>query len=385
MISYYTVVIMLCWIALAVLCVLVHENSWIYKKDKKLFYITYAIVALSAFSEWLGIHISGNGAVPVWVLPIVKCFDYILTPMVGGAFVTQMKLRNRLYKVLMAVLVCNTIFQIIACFKGWMVVVDEHHHYSHGSLYGVYVAFYMVVIILTVAEFLIFSLSYRRRNSVSLISVFLLIIVGIGFQEILGKEYRTAYIAITMASALMFIHYAEFYKMAADEQVSTQQKQLMKDPLSGVLSMYAFTNEMDRYNQMLVLPDDFTIFVFDLNGLKTVNDNIGHDAGDELIIGAARCIENVFGDAGNCYRTGGDEFVVITNLEKEHAKDMLNRLEDETRNWSSDKYDSNLSLAAGFACAEDYEGLIAEELIKKADQAMYAAKADYYLSQRSKI
>ncbi len=67
MISYYTSLILLCWMALGVLCILVHENSWISKKDKHLFYLTYGIIAVSAFAEWLGVQFSGNAAIPVWM------------------------------------------------------------------------------------------------------------------------------------------------------------------------------------------------------------------------------------------------------------------------------------------------------------------------------
>ena len=80
--------------ALGVLCVLVHENSWIPKKDKSLFYLTYAVLAASLFAEWLGIQLSGNPDIPTWLLSLVKCLDYILTPVAGGAVVAQMKLRN---------------------------------------------------------------------------------------------------------------------------------------------------------------------------------------------------------------------------------------------------------------------------------------------------
>ena len=380
MLSYYTVLITLCWMALGVLCVLVHENSWIPQKDKHRFYLTYGIIALSALAEWLGIQLSGNTDVPAWVLMMVKCFDYILTPMAGGAVVAQMKLYNRWFKALMVVLGCNAIFQIVACFNGWMIVVDDQHRYSHGPLYGVYIGIYLAVIALTAVEFLIFGLSYRRQNKISLISVFIMLLVGIGLQEILGSEYRTAYIAMTICVALMFIHYAEFYKMDADEQISQQHIQLMKDVLTGVFSRYAYTKDIERYSQMTALPENFTVFVFDINRLKMVNDTIGHDAGDELIVGAARSIEKVIGDSGRCYRTGGDEFVVMTNMTKEQAEELLARLAEETERWSKNRTDFTLSIAPGYARAEDYRDYTIEELVKKADQAMYAAKADYYLN-----
>ena len=374
MVSYYTVLIILCWMALAVLFILVHENSWIPKQDKRLFYLTYAIIAVSAFAEWIGVRLSGNAAISVWLLKAVKCLDYILTPLAGGAIVAQMKLRNRLFKVMLVVLGFNAVFQIIACFNDWMIVVDDHHRYTHGTLYGVYIAVYLAIIVLTAAEFLMFSLSYRKRNRTALISVFVLLLAVIVLQESFGGEYRTAYIAMTFGVALMFINYAEYYKMAADEQ-------LMKDALCDVYSRYAYTKDMQRYSRIDNLPENFTVFVFDINGLKTVNDTYGHDEGDELIVSAARCIEKAVGDFGRCYRVGGDEFIVVTNMEKEKIEEVLVRLEKETKLWTEKKSSYPLSIAPGYARSKDYPDLTAEELVKKADRAMYAAKAAYYLSR----
>ncbi len=135
LVSYCSVLIILCWLALGVLCILVHENSWISGKDKRLFYLTYGIIALSAFAEWIGVQLSGNEAISVWVLKLVKCFDYILSPMAGGAIVAQMKLHNRWFKALIAVLAGNAVFQIIASFNDWMILVDMQHRYIHGPLY----------------------------------------------------------------------------------------------------------------------------------------------------------------------------------------------------------------------------------------------------------
>jgi diguanylate cyclase (GGDEF)-like protein len=280
----------------------------------------------------------------------------------------------------MAVLVINTVFQIIAAFNNWMTVIDENNHYTHGPLYGFYIGIYVVVIALTAAEFLVFSLSYRKRNRASLISVFILVIAGIAMQEVLGSEYRTAYVALTIAVALMFIHYAEFYKMAADEHIQNQRKQLMKDALCGVFSRYAYEKDIEKYSRAKQLSPNFTAFVFDINGLKAVNDTIGHDAGDELITGAAKCIEKVKGNFGRCYRTGGDEFVVLANMERERVKNIPVRLRKEAEKWSGGRQNLILNIASGYARKEDYQDYTVEELVKKADKAMYASKAEFYLN-----
>ena len=377
MISYYTAIILLSWLALAVLCILVWENSWIPKSDKWRFYLTYAVIALSAFTEWVGLQLSGNDRFPVWLLPLVKCADYILTPMAGGAIVAPMKLNNRWNKALMITLAVNTVFQIVAAFNGWMVVIDESNHYTHGPLYMVYVIMYLLVIVLTATQFRIYGLSYPKQNRIALYSVFLFVIIGIVIQEVLGGEYRTAYISMTVGAAMMFIHFSEFYFMSADARIKQQRSQLMMDALSGVFSRHAYMTEMEKWKDTDKIRDDITAFSIDINGLKAVNDTAGHDAGDKLIIGAARCIEKTIGGMGRCYRIGGDEFVVLARMKKEQIEEALMRLDREAEAWSKDK-EIRLSLSAGYARAEEYHGLTVEELVKKADQAMYAVKAEYY-------
>ena len=375
--SFYTALIALCWMALCVLCILVRENSWIPREDKRLFYLTYAIIALSALAECLGVHLSGNTGVPAWVLAVVKCADYILTPLAGGAIVAQMKLHDRWRKALMIVLAANAAFQLVAAFNGWMVVIDAQNRYTHGPLYMVYMALYVVVILLVGAEVLAYGSSYWRQNRVSLYSVLLLVVAGIAIQELMGKEYRTAYVALTMGATLMFIHYSEFYQMSADARIRTQRTQLMNDALCGAYSRYAYMQDLEQYSKLPQVPENLTAFTVDINGLKATNDEIGHDAGDELIVGTARCIERAFRGQGRCYRTGGDEFVVLVQMEKDAAEAALAALEREAAQWTGTEA-KHLSVAAGYAPSADYPDLTVEELVKKADQAMYAAKAEYY-------
>lgn len=377
MVSYYSVLTLLTWMALAVLCILVWETSWIPKEDKRLFYVTYGIIALSALAEWVGVQLSGNSRFPSWMLMVVKCADYILTPMSGGAIVAQMKLKNRWSRALMLVLAFNMVLQIISCFGQWTVVIDAQNHYSHGPLYPLYMLIYLLVVVLTGIEFLVYGQAYRRQNRASLYSVLLLVFTGVGIQELLGGEFRTAYVALTMGVALMFIHYSEFYLMTADDHIKQQRDQLMIDALSGVSSRHAYMKELEKLSKLAAVPDDLAAFTVDINGLKAVNDTLGHEAGDELIVGAARCIEKVIGEAGQCFRTGGDEFVVLARMEKEQAEAVLRQLERETCLWQG-KTAKQLSLSAGYALACDHPGFTTEKLVKEADQAMYAAKAAYY-------
>ena len=79
------------------------------------------MIALSALAEWAGLWLNERAEVPRWVLTLVKCADYSLTPLAGATLVLQMRLKNRWRTALGIVLRVNGVFQIVAAFGGWMV------------------------------------------------------------------------------------------------------------------------------------------------------------------------------------------------------------------------------------------------------------------------
>ena len=123
MFNYYTAVILMCWMALSILSLLIWENDRMARSDKQLLYLTYALIMLSSLAEWCGVRLDGNPRVPVWVLLAVKCADFTLTPLAGGALALQMRLRPPWRWALIGILSFNTLYQLVAAFTGWMVTV----------------------------------------------------------------------------------------------------------------------------------------------------------------------------------------------------------------------------------------------------------------------
>ena len=365
------------FLSLGVLCILVRENDRMPPEDKRVCYLTYILIACSALAEWLGTQLNGRAELPSWPLRVVKCADFVLTPLVGVAFVSQLKLRNRWYSLMRGVLIFNTVFQVVSIFTGWSVTIDSQNHYDHGPLYFVYICVYLAIIAMTVLEFILYGRAYRRQNKFSVYAVLVLIGAGIGIQEVFGREYRTAYLALTFGAMLMFIHYSEFIQMASDDHIQEQQILITTDALTGALSRHAYSKALRDLDAAGTLPLDLVVFSIDINGLKTVNDTLGHAAGDELICGAARCIDGVLGRWGKCYRTGGDEFVVLTYMERADAVHALSQLSRQAVKWHG-KAARELHLAAGFAAAADHSGLSSETLVSMADKAMYSEKASFY-------
>ena len=377
MINYYTSIILLCWLALIVLGILVWENNRLSHKRKVLFYLTYTIVALAALMEWLGIRFNGDPSIPTWLLCAVKCADYILTPVAGAALTMQIGTHGVWKKIIRGLLVGNTLFQLVSAFTGWMITVDDNNVYTHGPLYFVYMSLYILLMVFIAIDFITYGKNFRRHNRTSLYAILALAFVSIMIQELLGSEFRTAYLGLTLGMIMMFIHITEFSQQTSDEKLNTQRIAITTDALTGVSSRYAYASALTELGKAEALPDDLTVFSIDINGLKAVNDTLGHAAGDELICGAADCIRKSFEESGVCYRTGGDEFIVISRMDKDKAHRIMSTLKKNAAAWHGEKV-KKLSLAAGFARAADHPGFTAEKLIIEADIAMYEEKDAYY-------
>ena len=377
MFDYYSSIILISWMTLGVLSILVWENNRIRKPDKIIFYISYLLIAVSALAELVGLKINGNVNVPAWVIVLVKAMDYIHTPLAGGAIVAQLRMRNKFSKVLQGILGLNIIFQIISIFTGWMVTVDANHYYSHGPLYVFYMVEYFTILVIVIIQFVLYGLKFSKHNRLSLYGVLVLVIAGIGIQELIGKDFRTAYITLSVGATLLFIHYSEYSQLRSDKKIQEQSVLITTDSLTGTKSRYAYSQKLNEYDTMSKLPDDLTVFLIDIDGLKRTNDTLGHDAGDELIRGSAECIEKTFKDYGCVYRIGGDEFVVFAQMDRAQAETLIQKLKERTAAWKGREVKS-ISLSSGFAIASEFPGLNCEQLANEADEEMYKAKAEYY-------
>ena len=116
-----------------------------------------------------------------------------------------------------------------------------------------------------------------------------------------------------------------------------------------------------------------------MNNLKKVNDNQGHEFGDELIRGAAKIIEDSFGNFGKSYRIGGDEFCVLmtgVDIEEKYEKGLsiFRQLIDEIN--KADMYTCKVQIAHGFAVCKEITKERIEEAVAIADSAMYQNKTE---------
>ncbi len=146
-----------------------------------------------------------------------------------------------------------------------------------------------------------------------------------------------------------------------------------RDAMTGVKNKNAFLYSENEINQAIQRHQAgaFAVVVCDVNGLKYINDNFGHKAGDDYIRAACKMICDFF-DHSPVFRTGGDEFVVILR-----NRDYENRalIMDQLRRVSEDNIGTNNAVvASGIAEFNPESDESFHAVFEKADKRMYKNK-----------
>ena len=165
-------------------------------------------------------------------------------------------------------------------------------------------------------------------------------------------------------------------KQDLESRVETLFDYSYKDDLTGLGNRRYYEDVTSELREREDI-SDVIVAELDLNGLKAANDTISHKAGDELLIGTAAVLNEVFAKYGKVFRTGGDEFFVIISGVEADVDAMTEELTAAMQRWHGKQVDK-LSLAYGFARAADHPEMNIDELMLTADKAMYRCKAAYY-------
>lgn len=131
---------------------------------------------------------------------------------------------------------------------------------------------------------------------------------------------------------------------------------------------------LEEIKQQNKIKQVFILFI-DIDGLKQVNDNIGHDAGDQLIQGMAEAVKQNIKENQIAMRYGGDEFVVFGACEDNALDDLLNGIQktmDEINSNEEKRFELQASMGASTYDVKNVENL--NKLIEQADEKMYEEK-----------
>ncbi len=155
--------------------------------------------------------------------------------------------------------------------------------------------------------------------------------------------------------------------------IRNAKQKAYKDGLTGVKNKLAYLEALAELENALESGEltEYGVVVFDVNGLKTINDTLGHEAGDEAIKSGCRIICHQF-DHSPVFRIGGDEFVAILK-----GRDYANRetlLEEFRKTISENQENGDVVVASGLAIYDASKDDSYNDVFKRADESMYKQK-----------
>lgn len=206
-----------------------------------------------------------------------------------------------------------------------------------------------------------------------------------GKSRVISKEFLGIHIGWVRAQFVAVAYNEEemlsevvFTTLSIDNEKEREQYLLhisSFDELTGIYNRRSYETDLEELR--MNLKEDVIVVSLDLNGLKAVNDNQGHQAGDGVLQKAAFCINEIFSQYGKVYRVGGDEFMVLMQLDYKKMplvkEKFFQKLEEQGRITGR-----MISISFGYASYAEHKDANIDNLVMMADKNMYQEKALHY-------
>ncbi len=297
--------------------------------------------------------------IPLWI-PDVLTYYYSLY--IRDLIADKTNRYKKFTSVLMGMSVVDFILVAVIFFSGHLFTI-ENGYFVAGSLFD----FRMIIPgIILLCLFVFFIIHYKLIG----IKSFWLTILFMGIptgMTLINDVYAKSRFTYSATAASMFVVYVVLQsRVMVDADVRSQilNQKSISDSLTGLKNRRGYQNIIDS------LKDEERVGVVfcDANGLKSINDNEGHQAGDEFIKKIAGILKDTFSDGEIC-RISGDEFVVIlTGADEEIFSVRMN-------DFGEVLFREGRIASYGYEIGNGKEVL---ELVRSAEKKMYADKEKYY-------
>jgi len=296
---------------------------------------------------------------PLWILDILT---YYYSLYIRDLIADKTNKYKKFTSVLMGMSVVDFILVAVIFFSGHLFTI-ENGYFVEGSLMQLRM---IIPGIILLCLFVFFIIHYKLIG----IKSFWLTILFMGIptgMTLINNVYAKSRFAYSATAASMFVVYVVLQsRVMVDADVRSQilNQKSISDSLTGLKNRRGYQNIIDS------LKDEERVGVVfcDANGLKSINDNEGHQAGDEFIKKIAGILKDAFSDGEIC-RISGDEFVVIlTGADEEIFSVRMN-------DFGEVLFREGRIASYGYEIGNGKEVL---ELVRSAEKKMYADKEKYY-------
>ena len=287
-------------------------------------------------------------------------------------------------------LIVEEIAIIANMFFGFFFYVTEDNIYTHGECFYVMHIVSIVFIVLAGISMCINKKILGTSQIVYGTIIISLYILPIVFQVLFLKD---TLIIMVGASLIMLV---TFFSLETPDyvrlQTTLEELEITKSELEELNKKYFKLAHFDKmselsnrtaYEEMIsdlktnlnIIREEKKIIVFmaDLNFLKYLNDNFGHNIGDEAIKNVASIVKETFSDKENCYRIGGDEFCIISmGNDQSEFETMYQKFLDKVEE-KSNEVNYPFSVASAYYIVQD-ESI--DDAIQIVDNMMYENKEE---------
>ena len=353
----------------ALLCIVialgyVNIQNLRYKKRESIFYLILSsivlLLSIVVFFEQRFREIQDDNAATIFAV-----IGYILRPVCLYFFIGLADSHNKkIHPLLLIPLGVNLVIYILSLFRNVEFLRTLVFYYENGVFYRgtAYLNFFSHIISAFYLGYVLF-ISFKKlkgqhlEETVALIICSFFIIVAVTIESILTNQ-NISILNITIACSIIFYY------------LFTNSERNRLDPLTGLYNREVY------YKDIADKKYAFTgVIMFDMNGLKYINDHFGHDQGDKALVNLGDALEHVSNTKLYSYRLGGDEFVLLAIGKRE------NELTDLALKIKKEMEEKGVFVSYGIAIKEKESDLI-EETLKIAEAKMYKDKEEFYKSGR---
>lgn len=250
-----------------------------------------------------------------------------------------------------------------------------------------------VLILVAIAGRKKFSLMDRAEKLLNIAIIVLCVFAGLdiirfNFSKYLWPENELIANSILPFGTLVFVvllvgsYLCYLYDMVkAKAESMALSIMAYNDPLTG---LYNRAKAEEKFSELMKDNKDYFLINVDLNGLKRINDKFGHEQGDLLIVTFANILKECFDDIGTVVRMGGDEFLIIIDIDKEELikpalSNMIKLEADKSK-------ETGMRIEASFGISSNVEDRSRnpEQVYSVADSRMYTMKQKTKAARRAR-
>ena len=298
---------------LSFMCILTKLSESLNKKQKRGFFLAFALIAAISVLEVITLVVDGTPPGWRWLNILSNYLGFGLTPAVSLCLVYVLDKKSIIRRGFKVAVCCEGVYLLFLAATlpyGPVFSVSRENLYARGGCFFIYVIMYYASMLYLMVATVRTAAAFQNRSRTLIYPLTLFLGAETVIQLALPALHVT-WLCVTLLSVLYYIYCSEMWNQL--------------DALTGLLNQNSYLNrtvEMGRIGGVLV--------VFDVDDFKQVNDRYGHLQGDLCLAEIAACLKKAYARCGYCYRIGGDEFCVLLRdraQEAPCAEEFLRRLE----------------------------------------------------------